>query len=123
MTSYLISLPGYSKPPLSLNDRMHWATRSRHAAALKQAAWAGAKAEHIPHLEAAVITLHYLPRDERRRDADNLFATLKPCVDGIRDAGVVSEDTHDVVTPRVQIHAPLKGQPGRLWLTVEEVAS
>ena len=44
-------------------------------------------------MQACQVTLHYRPRDNRRRDADNLVPTLKALCDGLVDAGLVPDDT------------------------------
>ncbi len=115
-----IDLP-YTKPPLSLNDRLHWATKARLVSRIRTYVDVESTCTRLPKAESAVITLHYRPRDRRRRDKDNLFATLKPCIDGLVDAGVLPADHGNHVDPRVELHEPEKGQPGALWLTVEPV--
>ena len=106
-----------SKPPLSLNDRMHWATKARIVKNVRK--HAADMARGLGPYAAATVTLHYQPRDRRKRDRDNLYASLKPCIDGLVDAGVIPGDHAELVEPRVVIHEPTKGEPGRLWLTVE----
>lgn len=113
-----IDLP-FSRPPLSLNDRMHWATKARHTRAIRTATKVRALAVRCPQHERIAVTLHYRPRDNRPRDIDNLFATLKPCIDGLRDAGIVPEDDRSRVQPNVVIHDAIKGESGALWLEVE----
>ena len=113
-----IDLP-YTSPPLSLNDRLHWAAKARLVATVRTATHALARTAKVQHVERATVTLHYRQRARRAIDKDNLFATLKPCIDGLRDAGVLDEDDSTRVEPRVEIHAPIKGQGGALWLTVE----
>ena len=46
------------------------------------------------------VTIHYLFRfnPRRRRDPDNLIAMMKPALDGIRDAGIIPDDTVEDVT-------------------------
>ena len=107
----------FTKPPLSLNDRMHWAHKANVVRTVRTHVANVAKGTE--GMDAAEVTLHYQPRDKRKRDRDNLFATLKPCIDGLVDAGVVPGDHSELVEPRVVIHPPVKGEPGRLWLTVE----
>ncbi|WP_244278017.1 hypothetical protein [Gordonia westfalica] len=63
------------------------------------------------------VSLHYTPRDVRRRDADNLVPTLKAACDGLVDAGLVADDTPDLMTKQMPtIHPAEKGERGRLWL-------
>jgi crossover junction endodeoxyribonuclease RusA len=45
-----------------------------------------------PHLESARIKATFLFETNRRRDPDNLLASLKPAFDGLRDAGILKDD-------------------------------
>ncbi len=86
----VIRLP-WTKPPLSLNDRTHWAAKARTTREVRlQAAWACAG---LPPADHITVELVYIPRAAGRRDSDNLVATLKPLCDGIVDAGIVPDDT------------------------------
>jgi len=107
--------------PLSLNDRTHYMVKAKQVSSLRRAVHVLARAQNIPHLEKAHVTLHYQPRDKRRRDSDSLVATLKPAIDGIVDAGVIPDDTPEYVSwePPI-IHPPApKARQGALWLTVQ----
>lgn len=110
----IIPLP-WTKPPLSMNDRAHYMARARKVREVRRVV--AALCAEIEPMPAAVLTLHYQPRDKRRRDTDNLFATVKACADGIRDAGLIPDDDTRYLSHREPvIHQPAKGQPGRLWL-------
>lgn len=91
MTRYDIRLP-WTRPPLSLNDRGHWAARARRIKEVRAVAAALTRAQHIPAAAKVAVHLDYVPRDRRRRDEDNLVGTFKACCDGIVDAGVVVDD-------------------------------
>lgn len=66
-----------------------------------------------PRWEAATAQATFYVKDKRRRDADNALASLKAAFDGLKDAGVVADDsgiTHlpvrfvvDRANPRVEI--------------------
>jgi hypothetical protein len=96
------------------------------------------RAQRIPRLAGVHVELHYLPQRRRIRDADNAVATLKPCIDGLRDypeqrrkgviktaawTGIVPDDTNDFVTWEPPfIHPPDLGHAGaRLWLVLREI--
>lgn len=114
-----IDLP-WTKPPLSLNDRMHWATRARKVKDVRTIVCLRVLAAGVKPMPAAVLTLHYQPRDVRRRDSDNLFATVKAVADGIRDSGVIpDDDTAHLSHQEPVIHPPVKGERGRLWLVLD----
>lgn len=51
-----------------------------------------AKVAHIGAHKRVRVTLVYTPATRRTRDSDNLVGTMKPCVDGLVDAGVVADD-------------------------------
>lgn len=115
-----IDLP-WTKPPLSMNDRLHWAVKSKKVAEVRLIAKLRILAAGLKPMPAATLTLHYQPRDVRRRDTDNLFATVKACADGLRDSGVIpDDDTAHLSHNEPVIHEPVKGQGGRLWLELEE---
>ena len=94
--SWTIRLP-YTTPPLTLNGRMHWATKARITREVRGYVW-GTSHRDVPECDSIHVTLVYVPRDKRGRDRDNLVATLKPCIDGLVDAGIVPDDTPDFVS-------------------------
>lgn len=117
------TLPLPFTTPLSLNDRMHWQVKRKHTAAWRGTARDLARREQIPLLERFTAVLHYQPRDNRARDVDNLIASLKPLVDGLRDAHVAPDDStrhYRLTSP--EIHPARKGEPGRLWLVVIDLS-
>lgn len=104
------------KPPLSLNDRLHWGEKFRRTSAIRNGIGWQAKAAKIGRRDHIVVQLHFVPPDRRRRDPSNLMATQKPAVDGLVDAGVVRDDTPQYVTELMPVlHEP--GSP-RMWLEV-----
>lgn len=127
----------YQTPPLSLNDRMHYAVKARTVRNLiGQVRWL-ARAQKIPRLERIHVQLHYRPARAGVRDEDNLVATLKPCIDGLRDhparykdtrmvrppwTGIVADDDPEHVRwAPPQIHPNDRDHVGpRLWLVITE---
>ena len=118
--TYTIMLP-WSKPLLSMNDRKHFMAKARLTKQIRETTRLLARG--LPTgLERIEICLHYRPRDNRRRDTDNLMPVLKACADGIVDAGVVPDDTPQYMTKFMpHIHAAEKGQPGSMWLTISDI--
>lgn len=51
-----------------------------------------------PFLPAAIVEVRLPVRDSRHRDPHNYFATVKPIIDGLVDAGLWPDDTPDWVT-------------------------
>ena len=91
-----IRLP-YVKPPLSLNDREHWAPRAKRVKEVRTASALLARQAGIPRLESARVRLVWLVSDRRKRDRENIVATLKPAIDGLVDAGVIEDDAWWIV--------------------------
>lgn len=83
----------WGKPPLSLNDRVHWAKKAKLTAEMREVTGWLARAARIPKLEKISVTLIWYVKDERGRDTDNPVLTAKAVYDGLVDAGVVPDDT------------------------------
>jgi len=117
--TYTITLPA-GLPLLNLNDRGHWAARYRRSEALKKAAWTLALQQKIPRLERVSVLVEYQPGDLRRRDGDNIAASAKALIDGLRAAGVLPEDDSRHVT-EVTCRIGSLYPKGRLVLHLTEV--
>lgn len=112
MNSFRIDLP-WTTPPLTANQRMHWAKRAAVVREVRQTAFL--LSQKAPHADKLVVTLHYRPRDIRRRDSVNLYPTLKACCDGLIDRKICpDDDVGHVSTPEPVIHPP--NGTSALWL-------
>jgi len=117
-----IRLP-WATPPLSANARNHWRKQAAIVANIRHtvATLVNVRtfsANPLPmRAEHVVVELHYWPRDRRRRDADNLFPTLKSACDGLVDARVVCDDTPQFMDKKMPILHEPDGDP-RLVLIV-----
>lgn len=80
---------------LNANDRPNHYKRARIVKNLREIACQLARIRRIPHLERVEITGFVHPPDKRDRDAHNWYPTLKATIDGIRDAGVITNDTSE----------------------------
>ena len=116
MTFHRIDLP-WSTPPLSLNDRGHWAPRARAIKDVRETGRLLAKAAQLEPCERIRVELHYQPRVRRGRDNENLVATAKPLIDGLTDAGVIPDDTDEYVERTMPTIHPTS-DTGRMWLVV-----
>jgi crossover junction endodeoxyribonuclease RusA len=119
--TYRIDVPmvvGYPGRPLSLNDRFHWRVKAQHVATIREAVAWTARSLRIGQLSNATIQLHYAPGRGGKHDADNLVATSKPAVDGLRDAGVIVDDSTEHITQLMPTIHPGKGHRA-LWLEIE----
>ena len=97
---------------LSPNARVCWQAKSRAVKAYRTSAFFIGQCFPM-RWKAAEAEATFFFRDKRRRDRDNLLASLKAAFDGIAAAGVVEDDadlTHlpvrvevDKADPRVEI--------------------
>lgn len=119
-TTHTLWLP-YARPPLTANQRLHWAAKARIVADVRRTAMLLARAAKLPRgVEHVTIELHYTPRDRRRRDPSNLMPTQKALLDGLTAGtqrhpgyGLVPDDTPDYVTETIPIiDPPSREAPG-----------
>lgn len=99
MTTHTLRVPALS-PWISSNQHTHW--RNRHALTAdwrNRAGWAAVRAK-IPALGEGPVTITATVhrKDRRRFDLDGITPTVKACIDGLRDALVLSEDHSGVIT-------------------------
>lgn len=113
-------------PPLNANDRMHPMVRSKRTRLIRERVYTAARNAGIPQARHLAVTLHYAPGDNRRRDADNLWPTLKAACDALargkrRDwvgLELVPDDTPEHMTKHTPVIHPGRGER-RLWLEVQ----
>jgi len=122
MTEWTIELP-FTKS-LSLNDRLHHMVKAKLVAQWRKAAGEALRAAHIPACERVKVSLLYIPAQNRRRDPDNLVASMKPVVDALVDAGIVPDDTQEFVERvwPVILPAEPKREGGRFLFRVEKLS-
>jgi crossover junction endodeoxyribonuclease RusA len=129
-----LDLP-WSAPPLSMNDRGYTRGAAMAKAAktreIRETIVALAAEADLPKgVKHVTVQLHYQPRDNRRRDTDNLIATLKPIADALTVSkalnrrivpghGMVLDDIPRFMSkPEPVIHDAVKGEGGRMWLEI-----
>ena len=84
---------------LTANQRLHWARKAAIVRVLRHAGAINARAQGIPVMERAHLTVHITWPDRRRRDASNLAPTIKALVDGIvSDAHRLPDDDDQHLT-------------------------
>ncbi|MFI5784063.1 hypothetical protein [Nocardia sp. NPDC051570] len=140
MNSAILPLP-YSRPPLSMKDsgvsRGATFAKARARKQIRKDVCRLAAIAFLPRgVDHVTVQLHYRPRDNRVRDTDNLWATLKPACDALtvgKTAGVsrrtkravpaqlgygmVQDDSPRwMAKPEPIIHEAVQGEPGSLWL-------
>ena len=118
MTVVEITQPG---PWVAINDRHHFAVRNARTQAWRRAAQVYAKAQHAQPVEGAVEVRAVIHKATRvHYDLDGVAATVKACVDGLRDAGIIPEDDTSVVARFVMEPGPV-GKPGRVVVHVTPI--
>lgn len=108
--------------PISLNDRSgSWHAGWRRDQAVRRIIAQHARWMRIPAQQFVHVRLEITPAVKRRRDADNTAPTVKAAVDGLRDAGVIPDDTTEHVHHHQSVFHPAQRQvtdPCRVWLVV-----
>ncbi len=129
--SAILSLP-WTAPPLTMNgsrgaSRAAAFAHARKVREMRSAVVTLAQVYDLPRgVSRVTVQLHYRPRDNRRRDTDNLVATLKPLCDGLAAGtakhpgyGMVPDDIPAYMAkPEPIIHPAERGKAGALWLEI-----
>lgn len=114
-----ITLP-YTRPPLTPNQRMHWAQKARITRQIRETTCALARLSKVGVQPRSTVTAVWFAPDRRRRDAGSLSLTLKAAIDGLVDAGVwPDDDPAHVVEERVRVE-PGPNLPARIEIRIEE---
>jgi Holliday junction resolvase RusA-like endonuclease len=127
--SVTLVIPGEPAYSLSPNSRSHWAVKQRET---KDARWAVRCAfpGEVPGIGEVVIPgpvrlrwIVYLAKRGKRRDADNMLASLKAHQDALAYWGVIGGDSPKFIpdTPTVDqiVWSDHKSDP-RIVVTIEE---
>jgi crossover junction endodeoxyribonuclease RusA len=86
----------YPRPPLSANGSYNRYQKARLVRDIRLAT--KLLANRLPDLGRIEVSLTWYVKDHIRRDGgENMAPTLKPMIDGLVDAGVVADDTGDLV--------------------------
>ena len=114
MNEVTINIPIPAKE-LNPNSRVHWAVKAR--AVKKQRInvyWKlmglATKNRILGYWNAATVQIEATYKDKRRRDKDNLLASLKSAFDGAEDAGLIKNDSGFTYLP-IKINEPDKTNP------------
>jgi len=110
----------WTKAPLSLNHRTHRQVERKVIREIRQEM--AARAAHLPAVGRVDVALVWVVADARRRDEENVVATLKPLCDGLVDAGLVPDDTPEFMVKRMPEIRLQRGVVPHFELHVREVA-
>ena len=101
------------------NIREHWAVTAAKTRTWRTATAVHARAANIPPLAGAHVLAEFCFADGRRRDLDNL--SLKACIDGIVDAGVIADDDYrHLIGPDRRLGPRVTGL-ARIRITITEL--
>jgi hypothetical protein len=117
----VIPLP-WAKPPLTGNRTRGnpYARANEVKQAFGEAVLAVRRADLTP-IVGAEVTLHYVPRNRQRRDADGMFPTLKVCQDALVSCGILPDDSWVCVPAATcRIHTP-SDRALRCWLELTNI--
>ena len=105
------------------NRMGHWAKRSKAKKSQRSAACALA----LPHrprsrqpIASGIIEFAFHWPDKRRRDMDNALAAMKSAIDGLKDAGIIEDDSGFAF--HVERMKPDPDVDAGVWVTVQESA-
>ena len=123
MTNPAIIELSFGRPPLNLNQRMHWAQKAQITRDIRTEVALKARPLKKQFAPGPIqVSLHYRPRDNRRRDPSNFIATQKPILDGLVDAGIVPDDTPDYIDELMpRVHNAESGVPAACWIEIRKI--
>lgn len=118
----------WRRPPISANDRPHWAAKNKLAQEIKTAVGWVARAKKVPKLQAVMVEMVWYPGNNRRVDGENFAPTLKYCVDGLVSVGILPDDDSErVLSSRsravIQRNDPLRLTSPRLILVIQDASA
>lgn len=102
---------------LSPNARLHWAAKAKAVKEARSVAgWAAVSTRELERFKgkALKVTAVFCPPDARRRDRDNMLASIKPYLDGIADVIGVDDSNFELTISKAE---PVKH--GAVKITLE----
>jgi crossover junction endodeoxyribonuclease RusA len=119
VTQMKINLNHLPDPDLSPNKRLHWSELSKAKDIAKDEAKALVLQQGRPAhpYERAHITITWVAKDKRRRDVDNLLASMKSYIDGLVGAGLIADDSAKNVSYTIRYE---QGEKDDTVIEVEE---
>ena len=110
---------------LTANQRLHWRQKAQRTRTLRDITYVVARPALMPFADRMRCIVSVAYPDARRRDVHNLMPTVKACVDGLVDAGWLTDDSDRYLQGpdlRPSDERCAKGLACQLTFTFEEVA-
>ena len=112
-----ITIPGLPPRECSPNARVHWIVKAKHAAHYRETVRIIAQsfAREYSRTESAtsfvigqpparaLVDVTFIVPDKRRRDKTNYASAFKAGLDGLVDAGVIVDDSHEHIDDQYHI--------------------
>ncbi|MCU0082223.1 hypothetical protein [Streptococcus danieliae] len=123
---FILSNTKKQKEMLNSNDRPHWTQKAKITARLRHlGAIEGRKGKTTTYTKqrpCGLVVTVFSPT-KRRMDPPNFYPTVKALVDGLTDAGVWTDDNHEVIKYMTFQYGGLSGIKGkyRLEMEIEEI--
>lgn len=119
---FILSNTKHKKEMLNANDRPHWTQKAKITAYLRCMAFLkGSEGKYTSYTKkrpcGLVVTI-YAPT-KRRMDPPNFYPTVKALVDGMTDAGIWTDDNHEVIKYMVFKYGGLSGLKDKYRIEIE----
>ena len=119
---FILSNTKHKKEMLNANDRPHWAQKAKITAYLRQIGRLkvseGKYTTYTKKRPCGLVVTIYAPT-KRRMDPPNFYPTVKALVDGMTDAGIWTDDNHEVIKYMVFKYGRLSGLKDKYRIEIE----
>ena len=119
---FILSNTKRKKEMLNANDRPHWTQKAKITAYLRQIGRLkvseGKYPAYTKKRPCGLVVTIYAPT-KRRMDPPNFYPTVKALVDGMTDAGIWTDDNHEVIRYMVFKYGGLSGLKDKYRIEIE----
>ena len=119
---FILSNTKRKKEMLNANDRPHWTQKAKITAYLRQIGRLkvseGKYPAYTKKRPCGLVVTIYAPT-KRRMDPPNFYPTVKALVDGMTDAGIWTDDYHEVIKYMVFKYGGLSGLKDKYRIEIE----
>lgn len=119
---FILSNSKRRKEMLNANDRMSWARKAKITAYLRQIGrlnvFKGKYTTYTKKRPCGLLVTIYAPT-KRRMDPPNFYPTVKALIDGMTDAGIWTDDNHEVIKFMTFEYGGLSGLKDKYRIEIE----